>query len=187
MYRASTWFSWVYASVVANVASFLGMALTAALVPWIIHRIPYFNRTDVLARRAAKARLPVWVSFAEFFLFVVSELAFIFLFFSTEAYFHQVLHPGSAFLSPQQPKLSFDLAFWLIQALAPLIAALPPGMVVANLISWSIRAIRSAENEIMNEGVPSYTWRDANVGLLKATAIMVPISIVIGSISLFRL
>jgi len=172
---------------VANVASFLGIALTAALVPWIIRRIPYFNRTDVLARRAAKGRLPGWVSIAEFFFLVVSEIALILLFYSTEAYFHRIFHPELPFLPPLQPRLSFDLVFWLIEVLAPLIAALPLGMILANLISWSIPSIRNAENKIMGEGVPGYTWRDANIGLLKAAAMVVPMSVIFVSISLLRL
>lgn len=186
-FRASTRFVLDYASLVPNVASFLAIALTAVLIPWIVRRIPYFNRTDVLARRAAKSRLPGWVSIAEFFFLAVSEIVLILLFYSTEAYFHRIIHPELAFLPPQQPTLSFDLVFWLIQVLAPLMAALPLGMILANLISWSIPSIRNAENKIMREYGPGYTRRAMNIGLLKAAAIMVPMSVIFASISLLRL
>ena len=171
----------------ATAASLLGIALTATLVPWIVRRIPYFQRTDVLERRRAKARRPGWVSTLEFLFLTVSEIVLIVPFYLIEVHFHRVLHPGSPFLPPQEPRLSLDLAFWLIQLFSPLMAALPLGMILANLLSWSIKPLREAENEIMGKGVPGYTWRELNVGLLKTAAIMVPMSVIFAFLSLLRL
>jgi hypothetical protein len=73
----------------SNLARVLGIALTAVLVPWVIHQIPYFKRADVLARRAAKGRLPGWVLTAELFFLAISEIALVLLFYSTEASFRR--------------------------------------------------------------------------------------------------
>lgn len=170
-----------------RLASFSAIALTVLLVPWVIHHIPYFNRSDVSARRVAKGRLPRWVSITELLFLGTSEIALIGLFYLSEASVHRVFHPGLAFLPAVQARLSFDLVFWLIQALAPPMAALPLGMILANLMAWSIPSIRKAENKIIDEGAPGYTWADLNMGLLKAAAITVPASVILALISMMRL
>ena len=124
---------------------------------------------------------------AELFFLAISELALVSLLYFTEASVHRVLHPELPFLPPMKPVFSFDLVFWMIQALAPLTAALPAGMIVANLISRSIPGIRRAENGIMAEGVPDYSWTDLNISLLKAAAIAVPVSVILAVISMTRL
>jgi hypothetical protein len=80
-----------------------------------------------------------------------------------------------------------DSSFAWIEVIAPMAAALPLGMILANLISWSVPAIRKAEDTIMAEGVPGYNWKALNVGLIKAAAVMTPVSIILALISLSRL
>lgn len=162
------------------------MAVTVILIPKIIHQIPYFKRGDVIARRAAKIGLPRWVSNMEMLFLSVFVVALIYPFYSAEAMIHHMIHPNLPFLSLLPPRVSFTLVLWLIQLFAPLTTALPLAMVMANLLSWLIIPIRRAENRIMAEGVPGYTWRNLNLGLLKAAALMVPMSVILASISLMR-
>jgi hypothetical protein len=170
-----------------NLSSLIAMTLTAILVPLVARRIPYFKRPAVVARRAAKAQLPGWVSIAELIFLLVSEAVLIIPFYLIERYAHQALHPGRNFLAPMQPSFSADLIFWLIQALAPLIMTLPLGMLLANLISWSIPPIRNVENIIIEEGVPGYNWHDLNFGLIRYSLIASPICVILTVISLIQL
>jgi hypothetical protein len=173
----------VYASEVANLLASLGIVLTIVLVPWVIRHLPYFNRADVLARRAAKAGLPGWVSVMELLFLATSAIGLLYLFYSTEALLHGAFHPELAFLPSVRASFSFSLVFWLIHALAPVAAALPLAMILANLISHSIPSIREAENRVIAENVPGYTWAELNMGLLRAAAIIVPVSVILAVIS----
>jgi len=170
-----------------NIASLLGILLTVILVPLVIRNIPYFKRPDVLARRAVKAKLPGWVPITEMLFLAISEVALISLFFQIEIYLHGIFHPGSRFIDSQTNlNFSFDSLFAGIEAFAPIVAALPLGMILANLISWSIPPIRKAENKIMGEGVPGYNWKDINMGLIKLAVVMIPVSMILAFISLLR-
>jgi len=160
------------------------MVLTIISVPWLLSRIPYFNRSDVVARRNVKAKLPGWVSFAEFVFFGASTAMLSIFFFMLEKHVHQVFYPNRKFLSSINPSFSTDSIFLFIQALTPVILALPLSMLLANLISWLIPPIRNAENGVMAEGVAGYTWHELNRGLIKATLIMVPVCLILVSISL---
>jgi hypothetical protein len=170
-----------------NVGSLFTMTLTALLVPLIMGKIPYFKRPSVIARRVVKKQLPGWVSFAELFFFVVSMAVLFPLLFLIENHAHQFFHHGRNIIVSIQPSFSADMIFFLIQALAPLIMALPLCMLLANLISWLIPPIRKIEYKVMAEGVPGYNWHDLNFGLIKASVIISPVCIILDVISLVRL
>jgi hypothetical protein len=169
-----------------NLGSLFSIILTALVVPWVVHRLPYFSRPDILARRAVRAKLPAWASLTEMVFLVASVLALTVLFFKMELYVHQFFHPELEFLRSPRATFSLDSLFMAIETLAPLMAALPLGMILANLVSWSISPIRNVENKIMAEGVAGYTWKDLNMGLVRGAAVMVPVSIVTAFISLRR-
>ncbi len=160
------------------------ITLTIILVPWVLRRMSYFKRPDVVARRVAKARLPGWVLLAEWLLFGVSESVLIIPLFLIEGHAHQALHQGRDLMSSAPPAASVGFIFWLIQILAPVVIALPLGMLLANLISWLIPPIRNLENEVMAGGVSGYTWHDLNYGLIKFTLVATPICVVLTVISL---
>jgi len=170
-----------------SIVSLIAMTLTAILVPRIVGSMPYLNRKDVIARRAAKAQLPGWVSLAEFVFFIASMAVILPLFFSIENHAHQFFHHGRSMLGSIQPALSPDLIFFLIQILTPLIMAMPFGMLLANLLSWLIPPIRNIEYKTMAEGVPGYNWHDLNFGLIKAIIIISPVCIILAIISLIQL
>jgi hypothetical protein len=171
----------------ANIGSFFTMALTIVLVPLVIGKVPYFRRREVVARRVAKARLPGWVSLLELLFFAALLVALVPLFFWLENYSHRAFHHGRNMVWAIQPSFSFVLVFFLIQALAPVIIALPLGMLLANLLSWLIPPIRNRENGMMAEGVPGYTWHELNFGLIKFSAFVLPICIILVVISLMNL
>jgi len=167
-----------------NIGSLITISLTIVFVPWVLGRIPYFRRSDVTARRIAKSRLPGWVSVVELIFLGVSEGVLIVLLFSLERHVHQSLHQGRDMLASAPPIYSFGFVFWLIQILAPLILALPMGMLLANLISWLIPPMRKIEDGIMAEGVSGYTWHDLNYGLIKFCLLALPVCTILTAISL---
>lgn len=169
-----------------NAISLLSMILTIIFVPWLLSRIPYFKRSDVVARRVAKAKLPGWVSLAEFLLFGASAGFLSILFFILEEHTHQAFYPNRRFLSSINPSFSTDSIFLFIQAGTPVILALPLSMLFANFVSWLIPPMRNAENKIMAEGVPGYSWHELNRGLIKATLIMAPVCLILVLISLIN-
>ena len=169
-----------------SLGSILSIPLTIILVPWVLRRTPYFRRPDVLARRAAKAKLPGWVSILEFLFFGVSEAALAILFLMAEMLAHRELHQGRNIPSSAPAVSSTDFVFWVVQIVAPLVMVLPLGMLLADLISWLIPPIRNAENRIMAEGTSGYTWHDLNYGLIKFTLITSPICVILTAISLIR-
>jgi hypothetical protein len=169
---------------VENIGSLIAMSMTIILVPWVLGRMPYFRRPDVVARRIAKSQLPGWVSFLELIFFGVSIGVLIVLFILVEEYAHRSLHQGRDMLASAPPASSFGFIFWLIQILATLILALPLGMLMANLISWLILPIRKIEDKVMAEGVPGYTWHDLNYGLIKFCLLASPVCAILIVISL---
>ncbi len=169
-----------------NFGSLLTIPLTIIIVPWIVRRMPYFRRPDVVARQAAKAKLPGWVRLAELLFFCISEIVLAVLFFSIEMKVHRALRQGANILSIAPKATSADLVFWLIQILAPVIMVIPLGLLLANLMSWLVPAIRDAENKIMADGAPGYTWHDLNYGLIKFSLIASSVCLILMAISLAR-
>ena len=169
-----------------NLGSLITIPLTIIFVPWALRRMPYFRRPDVVARRALKAQLPGWVSLVELLFFGVSIAALTVLFFSIERRAHRSLHQGGNILAVAPPASSVDFIFWLIQILAPVMMAIPLGGLLANFMSRLIPPIRNAENKLMAEGVPGYTWHDLNYGLIKFSLVILPVSIILIVISLMR-
>ena len=170
-----------------NLVSVLTIPLIIFFLPWAIRRMPYFRRPDVRARRAAVARLPGWVRLAELLFFCLSEVTLVALVFSLEMKVHQALHQGRNILQAAPPRLSSDFVFWLIQVVAPIVIVIPMGLLLANSISWLIPAIRKEENVVMAEGVPGYTWHDANYGLIKIAIVVLPVCLLLIAISLIRI
>jgi len=160
------------------------IALTIILVPWALRTMPYFKRPDVIARRVAKAQLPGWVSLAEMIFFGVSESVLIYPLFLIEGHAHQALHQGRNLASSAPPASSVAFVFWLIEVLAPVVVALPLGMLLANFMSWLIPPIRNRENKVMAEGVSGYTWHDLNYGLIKVALVATPVCVILTVISL---
>jgi hypothetical protein len=169
-----------------NFGSLITIQLTIILVPSVLHRMPYFRRPAVVARRVAKAQLPGWVPLVEMIFFGISEGVLFYLFFLIERYAHQALHEGKGILGSAPPTTSVGFIFWLIQIPAPLTMVLPLGMLLANLISWLIPPIRNRENKIMAEGVPGYTWHELNYGLIKFSLVTSPVCVILTVISLIR-
>jgi hypothetical protein len=171
----------------SSLISLLATVAAVLLLRQVVRRAPYFQRPDVVARRAAKAQLRRWVSLAELFFAVAALVALVMLFFPLETAAYGLLHPHAEFLPKVQPRLSSEFLAWLIQVFAPLAVALPLGLILANLISWLIPPIRKAEDKIMARGVPGYAFKDLNLGLLKFAAVSVPTAIVLAILSLMRL
>lgn len=169
-----------------NLGSITTMVLTIILVPLVVGRIPYLRRPDVVGRRVAKAQLPGWVTLVELLIFAASEGALVIFFFIIESYAYRTLHHGRSMPGSIQPSLSVDLVFFLIEVSAPVIMALPLGMLLANVISWLIPPIRNAEYKIMAEGVPGYNWRDLNLGLIKASLIISTVCVILCAICMVR-
>ncbi len=169
-----------------NLGSLITIPLTIILVPLVLSRIPYFRQPGVVARRVAKKQLPGWVSLVELIFFGVSEGVLIILFFSIEGHAHRALHQGRDLLGSAPPASFVGSIFWLIQVLAPVMTALPLGMLLANSMSWLVPPIRDIENKIMAKGVPGYTWHDLNYGLIKFSLIASPVCIILTLISLLR-
>ena len=167
-----------------NLGSFLTIVLSAILIPWVIRRVPHLKRPDVAARRAVRAKLPKWVSLTELVFVVASEIGLILWFFEIEQHFHQVFHPESEFIGQLPATFSLIWVFRVIEIFAPMAAAVPLGLILANVVSWLIPPIRQAENKIMAEGVAGYNWTDANMGLVRLAAIVVPVSVIAAFISL---
>lgn len=169
-----------------DLGSLLTIPLTIFLVPWFLRRMPYFRRPDVRARRVAKSRLPQWVSVVEMIFFAASEGLLVILCFLIEGRAHQAIHHGRGILASAPSGASFDVIFWFIQILAPVILTLPLSMLLANFLSWSIPPIRNRENEIISMGVPDYTWHDLNFGLIKACLVILPVCLILMAVSLIQ-
>ena len=170
-----------------NLGSLTAIPLTMILVPLILRRMSYFKRPDVLARRIARAQLPGWVSLLEMIFFGVSAGALIILFFLIETHTHRTLHQGRKLLGSAPPIFSAGFVFWLIQVIAPVIVALPLGMLLANFLSWLILPVRNIEKKLMVEGVPGYTWHELNYGLIKSSLTISPVCVILTAISLTRI
>jgi len=116
--------------------------------------------------------------------FCLSEFALVLLIFSIEMYAHRALHQGRNILQSPPPALSADFVFWLIQIFAPIVIVILLGLLLANSVAWLIPEIRNQENIVMAEGVPGYTWHDANYGLIKIAVVALPVCLILIAISL---
>jgi len=130
----------------------------------------YFSKPDVVARRAAKGRLPNWLTAAEGLTFIALYggigygLAMLVVYLS-EAVQRQA-HPSG-------------------MALAPIvIAAFIPAMLLSNFIYWAIPYTRKIEDENAR-GVVGASFGEANRGLLKIALVVEPICILISALGIF--
>jgi hypothetical protein len=170
-----------------NLSALITIPLTVIFVPLLLGKMPYFRRPDVVARRAAKAQLPGWVTLVETIFFGVSAGVLVVFFFWIEEHAHRALHQGKNVLSSAPSASSVGFIFWLIQILAPVIMALPLAMLLANFVSWLILPIRNLENKIVTGGVRGYSWHDLNFGLIKFSLMALPVCIVLTTISLIQI
>jgi hypothetical protein len=74
----------VFAPAMSSLISPLATVAAVLLLRRVVRRAPYFQRPDLVARRAAKAQLPRWVSLAELFFAVAALVALVILFFPLE-------------------------------------------------------------------------------------------------------
>lgn len=125
----------------------------------------------------AKAKLPSWISFVEFVALVASEALLLTLLFTLTVNVHQFIHPGVPYLHSGPITFSVNSIVDLIKIFAPMVIALPLGMVSANAVSWLIPRIRNEENRIMAEGVPGYSWKELNLGLIKFALVVAPVAL----------
>ena len=124
----------------------------------------YFNRPDVIARRAARAKIPGWLNSLESVTWLSLYMLFIFALIWGISRINDVLHSGT-----YTPGL----------ALAPVvIAALPLAMLLSNAIFWAIPYTRRIENRYA-EGVPGASFSEANIGLLKFALIVEPVCLLV--------
>jgi hypothetical protein len=119
-----------------------------------------------------KARMPAWlktfetVVLAAFWLLASAGL------FSLFTALHHSLHPG---LTPNE---GGELARILILT-GSFMAALPPSMLAANLVSWVVPPLRRA-NEVAMTDLPTTTFAAANKGLALLGALVVPVALIQG-------
>ena len=124
----------------------------------------YFNRTDVIARRAARAKMPGWLNSLKSLTWLSLYMLVMFALMWGMGRINDALHPGT-----YTPGL----------ALAPVvIAALPLAMLLSNAIFWAIPYTRRIENHYAH-GVPGLSFSEANIGLLKFALIVEPICLLV--------
>jgi hypothetical protein len=160
--------------------------LTIIVVPLVLSKLPYFRRPQVVARRVAKAKLPSWVSIVELLLFATFLGVGAIASFAIEERAHEFLLHGAKILVTAPSGSPALFVFSLIEILAPVIMVLPSSMLFANGVSWLISPIKKHEDEIMAKGISGYTWHDANLGLIKASLIIVPVCMILAILALLR-
>ena len=124
----------------------------------------YFNRPDVIAWRAARAKMPGWLNSLQSLTWLSLYMFVMFALMWGIGRINDALHPGT-----YTPGL----------ALAPVvIAALPLAMLLSNAIFWAIPYTRRIENRYA-QGVPGLSFSEANIGLLKFALIVEPICLLV--------
>jgi len=129
-----------------------------------LFRSDYFNRPDVIARRAARAKMPGWLKSLEPLTWQSLYLLLMFALMWGIGRINNTLHPGT-----YPPGLALFPA---------VIAALPLAMLLSNAIFWAIPYTRRIENRCA-EGVPGASFSEANIGLLKLALIIEPICLLV--------
>jgi hypothetical protein len=123
-------------------------------------------------RNALRSRLPAWVATAEsvvlVLLWVTSSLGVLFVF----VQLHVALHPRV------RAKDVGQLAMILIVT-GSFVATLVPSMLVANLVSWLVPPLRTA-NESAMVGLPTTTFANASRGVAVLGAFVVPLALAQG-------
>jgi heme/copper-type cytochrome/quinol oxidase subunit 2 len=122
-----------------------------------------------------KSRLPTWVKQVELVFQIVFLLTIFFgLVFGVSA-LHVALHRNSA----KPAGISEGLI-----VLSSLFGALVPAMLLANLLSWSIPAMRNA-NLVALEGLQNTSFSSANIGLMKLGAVLIPVCTIAAAIAVY--
>src|SRR6185312_7210869 len=120
-------------------------------------------------RNVLRSRLPPWVAAFEgivlMLLWVAGSLGLLFAFMRV----HGALHPRV------RAKDVGELAMILI-GIGSFVAALPPCMLAANLVSWLVPPVRTANAAAM-AGQPTTTFANANRGLALLAAVVVPMAL----------
>lgn len=168
-----------------ELSSLLAVIITVVLVPIIINRVPYFKKKDVIARRVARARLPAGVKILEFATFLILTTILGVLSFKIAVSSYSRIHPNMSYLSSQGVSLSWNSLFDLFKIFGPAVVAILLGMILSNLFFWLIPSVRKIEYEVA-KGVPGASFKDATLGLLRISSILIPILIILVFISILR-
>ncbi len=125
----------------------------------------YRRSTQGFAERAVfRSRLPASAQGVEYYVFMALFVALFLGLFKGAFALHQAIRHG---LRPG------DLAMVLI-ILSSCIGALVPAMLVANMVSWLVPSLRRA-NQAASAGLPTTTFRRANLGLAAIGAVILPL------------
>jgi hypothetical protein len=135
----------------------------------------YFNKPDIVARRAARASLPPWLqSFGQ--LLMLGWLgAMLAACFEAARFANQIIHPGVPYLSSGTITASWASFFDMLKLLPIFFIALPLGLLLANATLWAIPSIRRIDSQAA-EGVPGASFKEASIGLIYLATILVPLS-----------
>jgi len=153
-------------------------AIATLVALWLAARLlllPYrrYRRRTVSGRQwqEYKSRLPQWVKLAEFVLKVALWLPIAGIVLISLVAIHNAAYPAAS-----------AAAGWRFGTMlfASLFAALAPGMILANCVSWMVPPMRRANLHAM-EGFETSSFSSANAGLLKFGAIIVPLSLALGT------
>lgn len=168
-----------------ELTSLLSVVLSIILVPIIINSLSYFKRKDVVARRVARARLPSGVKILEFVTFLILTAILGILSFKIAVSSYSRIHPNMSYLSSQGVSLSWNSLFDLFKIFGPAVVAVLLGIILSNLFFWLIPSVRKIEYEV-DKGVPGASFKDATLGLLRISSILIPISIILVFVSILR-
>jgi ABC-type enterochelin transport system permease subunit len=168
-----------------NFIPLIAIIITILLVPIIVRQAPYFKRKEVMARQLARAKLPPWILFFELFTFLIAAFLIGFLFVKFSIWLHGLVHPDSPYLSSGVISISFNSFFDLIKVFMPFPVGVLLGAILGNFISWCVPAIREMEYKTM-QNVPNASFGEVTMKLIKISAIIVPIAIILMLISIFR-
>jgi len=168
-----------------NFISLVAIVLSVWLIPVIIRQIPYFKKKDVVARRLVRAKLPPWILLFELFVFLLSAFLVGFLFSKVSIWLHTIIHPNLPFFSSGVISVSFNSLFDLMKMFIPLIVGVLLGAILGNFISWSVPAIRETEYKI-SQGVVGASFWEATSKLVRISAIVVPVAVILMIICVLR-
>lgn len=139
-----------------NLAPLISLVLTIIILRLLRPALNKFlNRPGAHERRIAKAKLPSWLRFLEFILFISFWVGIIIF-----TLFHIVkIHSG--------PVSGFEL----IEALLIFVTAVPIAGLLCNFILWLIPPVRKI-SEDNAKGIHGASFAEANKGLAKFILIM---------------
>ena len=124
----------------------------------------YFNRSDVVARRVARSKMPGWLNSLESLTWLSLYMLVMFALMWEIGRINNALHPGT-----------YPSGLAIFPAV---IAALPLAALLSNGIFWAIPYTRRIENDHAR-GVRGASFSEANIGLLKFGLIVEPVCLLV--------